>query len=148
MLHKLQKRGLLKLFLLILACLPCEVYNFAWISSSMVNNNYHVKHSHWCPWSWCDNKCKMLIFLPLPFSAYRLSETEWWPGAGALPGRYLPLSDHLSGLPHAHSARQAGWGLWLRKAATPSHLPQPGLHGTAAAVWDWRSLSGMKNQTH
>lgn len=95
-----------------------------------------------------EKECNMLISLPLSFSAYRLSETERRSGAGALPGRYLPLSNHLSGLPHAHSARQVGRGLWLRKAATPSHLPQPGLHGTAAAVWDWRPLSGMKNQAH
>ena len=79
-------------------------------------------------------------------SAYRLSEAEGRSGAGALPGRYLPLRHHLSGLPHAHAARQARWGLRLCEAAASRHLPQPGLHGAAAAVWDRRSLSGMRSR--
>lgn len=91
------------------------------------------------------NNLISLFFRPVFFhSAHRLSEAEWWTGAGTLPGRYLPLCYHLSGLPHAHTACQAGWGLQLCEAAPSCHLPQPGLHGAAATVWDWRSLPRMK----
>ena len=75
---------------------------------------------------------------------HRLSEAEWRPGAGALSGRNLPLSHYLSSLPHAHAACSVGRGLRLCEAAASSHLPQSGFYGTAAAVWDWHSLSGMK----
>lgn len=75
---------------------------------------------------------------------HRLGEAERRPGAGALPGRYLPLRHHLPGLPHAHQTRQAGWSLWLCEAAAPSHLAQPGLHGPAAAVWDRRAVLRVK----
>lgn len=89
----------------------------------------------------------LFLFLSCLFrSAYRLSEAEGRSGAGALPGRYLPLRHHLSGLPHAHAARQARWGLRLCETAPSRHLPQPGLHGAAAAVWDRRSVSGMRSQ--
>lgn len=95
----------------------------------------------------------MLIALPVfvsfsSVSTYRLGEAERWKGAGALSGRYIPFSHHLSGLPHAHSTCPAGWGVRLRQAAASRHLAKPGFHGTAAAVWDWCSVSGIKAQIH
>lgn len=96
-------------------------------------------------------KVFVYYFPPLPIikgniviSHHRLGETERRPGAGALPGRHLPLRHHLPGLPHAHAPRQAGRGLRLREAAAPSHLAQPGLHGPAAAVRDGRAVQGMR----
>lgn len=106
-----------------------------------------------CLKSLLSNSDKVFVFYlpPLPIIKcniviphHRLSETERRPGAGALPGRHLPLRHHLPGLPNAHATRQAGRGLRLREAAAPSHLAQPGLHGPAAAVRDGRVVQGMR----
>lgn len=106
---------------------------------------YKVLMSQKTDVKWSTIRWSLFLFPSCLFRpAYRFSEAKWWSGVGSLPGRYLPFSHHLSGLPHAHPACPPGGGLWLCEAAASGHLAQPGLHGTAASVWDRRSLPGMK----
>ena len=145
-------------WVLVSLCVFGCLMNFAHVSANTVNRNvfissqivpsvnqfkdlkscfclYKVLMSQKTDVKWSTMLISLFLFPSCLFrTAYRFSEAKWWSGAGALPGRYLPLCHHLSGLSHAHPACPAGGGLRLCEAAASGHLPQPGLHGTAAAV--------------